>query len=556
MQFRPILLAAVATAACGDNAVKAECEELGARQAVQAEDRYVIGKAGAYPADMMLRGRERELYRSQKLRREAAWTTVAKVLTPAALAQELSNSPAGELPLWQTWYAKDDTTRMFQSLFAALPDEDQSAHARFSQVSIDDALDWNATELEELANWPQERRDEYLAAVGNSEQLAGLAGVGLVSYSPSALRHLLRSYPELLDCQRAGAPADFVDTPGESIQQAVREPLAIASCAQRVLGPFYVGDAESLLATVSGEGAADAQIALRGDEDSVDVVCDGDAPCRRAGGGAVYVEISAGTEALLGAVQVDYATPDAPWAGCLEGAFAIDSVIVKPSWRRAQFGEKLPIHDTSAQALRTTRSANAVDGWGQPVAEADPGPESIYTIERPNGNRYRLAGLHIMSKELEHWQWTSLWWSDSPDSDFGEDRPESIDVLGGPWNQYKMCTVTMFDEGDADPRGGFSESAPSLAAALEAVHGGAGAPSWCSNPYIEEGAGNMETNCIGCHQHGGTELLSEAIIGEPENFPYFGRTQLRNNFPHDYSWAPSSGDELTLAFKAVVDFFE
>jgi hypothetical protein len=555
MLFRPILLAALAAAACGDNGAPATCEDLGLRQAVQAEDRYILGKAGAYPADMMMRGQERALYRSQKLRREAAWRTVSKVLAPVALAQEVGSGP-GALPLWQSWYAKDDTTRMFQSLFAALPDEAQSGHARFSQETIDEALDWNATELEQLGNWPEQRREDYLAAVDNTEKLAGIGGVGLVSYSPSALRHLLRSYPELLSCLEAGVPGSIVDTPGQLVQQAVREPLTVASCGQRTLGPFYVAEGESLLSTLSGEGADDAQLSIRGEDEADDVACQGAATCTFKGNGAVYVEISAGTEALLGAIQVDYATPDAPWAGCLEGAFATDSVVVKASWRRAQFGETLRVHDTSAQTLRTTLTANPIDGWGQPELEADPGPDSIYTIERPNGNRYRLAGLHIMSKELDHWQWTTLWWSDTPDSDFGEDRPESITSLDGPWSQYKMCTVTMFDEGDADPSGGFGDAAPSLAAALEAVHGGAGAPSWCSNPYIEEGPGNMATNCIGCHQHGGTELLSETIIGDDQGFPAFGRTQLRNNFPHDYSWAPSSGDELTLAFKAVVDFFE
>ena len=26
----------------------------------------------------------------------------------------------------------------------------------------------------------------------------------------------------------------------------------------------------------------------------------------------------------------------------------------------------------------------------------------------PNGNRYRLAGLHLMTKELDHWLWITL----------------------------------------------------------------------------------------------------------------------------------------------------
>ncbi|NIS36800.1 MAG: hypothetical protein GWN73_40355, partial [Actinobacteria bacterium] len=45
-----------------------------------------------------------------------------------------------------------------------------------------------------------------------------------------------------------------------------------------------------------------------------------------------------------------------------------------------------------------------------------------------------------------------------------------------------------------------------LASALRAAAGG---PSWCSNPYIEHGRGNARTNCIGCHQHGGSEVFTD-----------------------------------------------
>ncbi len=552
------LLPAALLLGCGggdDDGEGRTCEVQMARQAVLAEDRYILGQAGAYPPDTMLRGRERELYRSQAARREAAWATVSKVLAPIALAQELPNAPATSVPLWQTWYGRDDTTRLFQSLFTELGAEERSSRERFGQPAIDEALGWHATELEALENWPVERRDAYLAAIETSEQLAGVGGLGPVSYSPAALRTFLRSYPELLQCQQAGAPEPFVDTPGDSVQTALREPLSLPSCGSRNWGPFYVGDGETLEAATTGEGASLASLTLW--RDGLEVACEPGLACSIEGPGAVSLAVTAGVDGLTeAALQVDYAAPNAPWASCLEQAFASDSAVVKASWARAQFEQTLPVYDTSGEALRTTLSANAVSGWGEPVRQADPGPESIYTIERPSGGRYRLAGLHIMTKELEHWQWTTLWWSDTPDRDFGEDRPESIRSLGGPWSNYKMCTVTMFDEGDADPTGGFAETAPTLADALEAVHGGAGAPTWCSNPYIELGEGNMGTNCIGCHQHGGTELLSETIIRDDETYPDFGRTQLRNNFPHDYSWAPEAGDELTLAFKAIVDFLD
>ncbi len=78
-------------------------------------------------------------------------------------------------------------------------------------------------------------------------------------------------------------------------------------------------------------------------------------------------------------------------------------------------------------------------------------------------------------------------------------------------------------------------------AAFPEGHGGA---SWCSNPYLERGHGNAGSNCIGCHQHGGTELTSEEVLLLPDH----GRTLLRNNFPADYSWATTSGDNLAQLF--------
>lgn len=556
MHTRYILLAATLCVACGDNAAGEQCDVGISRQAVQAEDRYLLGRGGAYPADAMLRGQERALYRSQSLRREAAWRTVAKALAPVAVAVDLPNSELAEIPLWQTWYAKDDTTRIFQYLYEALDGGERLSRERFEQTDIDEALGWNATELDELGNWPLERREAYQDAVDTPEQFAGLGGIGVVGYSPSALRTLLRSYPEMLACLESGIPDSFVDTPGQTVGQIVREPLTLSACETRRMGPFYLGEDEELSASISGDGSRKALTRVSRLSTGESTECEGNGPCSLVGRGAVYVDITAGIVPIDGVVKVEYASPDAPWAGCLEGAFATDSVVVKASWHRAQFGAQLPVYDTSALALETTLAGNASAGWGTPSREADPDSSDIYTIERPNGNRYRLAGLHIMSKELEHWQWITLWWSDAPDMDFGEDRPDSIRDLGSPWQNYKMCTVTMFDEGDSDPSGGFAQSAPSLAAALESVHAGAGAPSWCSNPYIEEGDGNMGTNCIGCHQHGGTNFTSEEIISDPQSFPEFGRVQLRNNFPHDYSWAPAAGDQLTLAFKAIVDFFE
>jgi hypothetical protein len=169
------------------------------------------------------------------------------------------------------------------------------------------------------------------------------------------------------------------------------------------------------------------------------------------------------------------------------------------------------------------------------------------------GETYRMPALHIMTKELEHWVWITLWWSSTPDEDFGADRPAAIAALGGPWSHYKMCVVTAFDERDPDPRGG---QPGSLGDSLAAVHGGVGSASWCSNPYLEEGPGNAQTNCVGCHQHAGTRLRSEDILGDELLFPERGRVQVRDNFPTDYLWSAVTGDDLVTMIRAEVDFWD
>jgi hypothetical protein len=237
--------------------------------------------------------------------------------------------------------------------------------------------------------------------------------------------------------------------------------------------------------------------------------------------------------------------PPSPPPACLTSAFAPSASVVKASWRRAGIGRPLAVYDTSAAALSQRLSA-AEPSWEQPDGEADPGPDQIYTLRLPNGNTFRLAALHIMTKELDHWIWATLWWSPEPDTDFGADRPAS---LPPPWNHYKLCTAVSFDEHDPDARGGFTAERASLGDALEATYAGLGGRTWCSNPYIEEGGGNAASNCIGCHQHAGTGLTSEGILADGAAFPDHTRRLVREDFPADYVFGASVGDDLGAMFR-------
>jgi hypothetical protein len=553
-----------------------QCELATVTQALEAADRKIVGEAEPYPADPMLRGRDEALRVSQRERRDAAWATVEKVLAPmtVALAEELPALAPGTpatLPRWQTWYGRDDVKRLFQRLYEGLGPEGRAARAPFEDVALDEAFGWNPHAVEELDSWPAERWQAYLEAIETADELAGIGDIGRVGYAPGAARHLIASYGAELGCLTGGAPPPVVDDADAGtprVRRVLREPVALAACARRMVGPFFVADGEVLSARLEGgaDGGGDGTVIARLGapptlgEDGLDCAAEAGEACEVDGPGAVWIELAADGRALAGTLTIDYReAASAAWAGCLDGAFPVDAVVIKAEWRRAEFGFTLPVYDTSAAAMTARLAADGDRDWGsEGDAQADPGPDAIYTARLPSDNVYRMPALHIMSKELDHWQWITLWWSPEPDGDFGADRPASLAALGGPWRNYKMCTVTAFAEGDPLADGGYADGTASLGDALAAVYGGEGAPSWCSNPYLEVGHGNASTNCVGCHQHGGAaavELIDE-ILADETRFPAIGRVQVRNNFPHDYSWAVEQGDRLGQMFEDEVEYWD
>ncbi len=553
MARRALALAGLALVACGDDAVVDRClvGEVGQlTSAVSAPARKLYGPAAPYAADGVLRGLDDALAGSQRQRRAVAWQAVARALAPVALAAPPPGQPDATVPTWLTWYGKDDVQRLFHRLYPALDADRKRARDPFAPTEIDDALAWNPTAVDGQDGWTPARWDAYLAALASAPAIAGAAGTGRVGYSPGAARHLLASYPSIVACaQDPARPARVVDGPGAGQRQLVRVPLALDACGAASFGPYFV-DADGAL-TAAAAGAAIAIIDDRGE-----VRCAGavDAPCTATGPGPLRVTATAGGAPVRGALEIAYAAADPTWAACLAAPFPLDAAVIKADWRRV-LGEPLPTYDTSAAGLR--RHLGELD-WGPGDGTADPGADRIFTIATDpttvGGPVYRLAALHLMTKELDHWLWITLWWSPEPDRDFGADRPPQIAALGGPWRNYKMCVVTAFDERDPDPRGG--AIAADLGLALAATGAGPGAPSWCSNPYLELGHGNAASNCLGCHQHGGTAIGVDQILGDPDGFPSLGRTQLRDNFPADYSWALDAGDRLGRVFADEVEYWD
>jgi hypothetical protein len=575
MHARPALAAVVAVAAAAGGAgcsgaddKLAACADDGlgsATSALEAADRKIVGVAAPYHPDLGLAARDAELRESIAARRAAAWAIAGRVLAPVPLAEPRLAEQFGDqpsIPAWHTWYGRDDFERMFKHLYAELGPEGRAARAPFDHEDIGAAFDWNTHVVEGLPTWPEQRYLDYLAAIDEGPEIDGVAGIYRVSYSPGTVRHLLGSYGEILACRSAAEPPAYApDAIRDGDEVIATEAVEVADCAWAQLGPYLVADGGSIEVTLDGTGDADLYVRRGAAPDEVTYDCRSDGggsreTCVVEGGGPVYVGVVGFGVGTAVTATARFRERDVRDPACLDGEPPLDAVVVKADWRRVDFEATLPVYDTSAARMQARLAPGAGAAWGDGDAEADPGPDSIYTVKLANGATYRLAGLHVMTKELTHWVWMTLWWSDRPDDDFGADRPAGIAALPGPWRNYKMCVSTGYLEGDPDPRGGFSGS---LGDALAAVtRGGAGAPTWCSNPYIELGAGNADTNCIGCHQHGGTALISEDIISDAARFPHHGRTRVRNNFFTDYSWAIQGGrgDDLSSVIQAEVDYWD
>jgi hypothetical protein len=444
-----ILGASVATAAgCGASSSEAEDDARAQEGELRPLERKAIGKAVDYPADGTLRAKLETLESSQKDRRAAAWKAVGRVLTPVKIAATVPNGgqPA-TVPMFRTWYGRDDFERMFGKMYADRTADDRKARRPFTAADAKRAFDFNATSLGSSSD-----KDYFdrIQQVGEDTSVQGLGGNHRVAYSPAVFSHLFADYG------------------------------ALTACLPKL-----------------------------------DTIKPDDEPVSKTN-----------------------------FAPCFTSEFPEDAALVKMSWHRANFGSErlpMPTYETDAQTIAAKMSGESEQGaWGRGVGSADPDESSIYTVNMSDGTRFRMPAMHLVTKELREWLWITIWWSDKPNEDFGADRPEAITSLGGPWANYKMSVTVSYEEKDPDPRGGFDGS---LGDALAAAYTGVGKPSWASNPYLEKGAPNAQSNCIGCHQHAGTSESTESILADPAKFPAASRTKLRKNFPADYLWALTSSPE-------------
>jgi mono/diheme cytochrome c family protein len=440
------------------------------------------------------------------------------------------------IPRFESWYGVEDLNHIFRDAYAHLGPDGQLARDPLSDPSIGAAMLSDHSEIDRSRRWPLQRYtaavmelfgcdlvraadesdDDYAerCAVARQSEFSGAAapggGIARILYSPAMALHTARNYAEVLGC-RDDVLADTWCVPGEPCEDP---PEDFATCFRSEF-PADAGDPWGALEPDEiGQAAVDTLSAL----------------------------------------------PDAG-----------GTAIVKAVWSRVGFGFEMPAYDTDATSLARRIGPGERAEW-EPAGDRRygaefPTPQDIYTIETSSGARYRLTALHVMTKELRHWQWVTLWWSDAPDDDFGADRPPEFDTLPAVWGNYKMCVVVDYTESDPDVLERFADL-PSLQGALAVTDPTVGSPTWCSNPYVEQAPGNARTNCIGCHQHAGsrfdesgaafdlTEVILDesALLDDAHRYPANGRLRRRTSFATDYSWAFSRIDDLTELMRTEVEF--
>lgn len=182
-------------------------------------------------------------------------------------------------------------------------------------------------------------------------------------------------------------------------------------------------------------------------------------------------------------------------ARCQDLSFPKGAAFLKVAWRRGQDNFSLLSYPTDASALARQLQAESWLANGQWI----PGESASYRMESPSGQIFHLAGLHSSLRLEEGWFWSSLWLSEGEGA-FAFDRPAK---LGAPWTHYQLCTSLTF----AKPL-----LTPELDQAFKERES-----AWCSNPYLEAGAHNQKTNCIGCHQHAGKPWSEANFVERLQN---------------------------------------
>jgi len=235
-----------------------------------------------------------------------------------------------------------------------------------------------------------------------------------------------------------------------------------------------------------------------------------------------YAQVAKCTNRFITTVPADF-IPENPenFTICFDEEFPVDAVMLKTVW--IEKGSSAMAFKSDETVMSTILSQPVFDQpWPAKKLDSNTlGDDDIFTVKTSYGT-FQLYAMHVVSKEVRQWVWSTFWWSPEANSNFGEDRPRHLHNRFAGWNHYNMCTAVDFVEHDSNPGRHYRRSHPSLSRVLSAVSKEMGTATQCANPYLE--GLFAKTNCIGCHQNSPLPMLFET-------------QQVRNNFPSDFPYS-------------------
>jgi hypothetical protein len=251
--------------------------------------------------------------------------------------------------------------------------------------------------------------------------------------------------------------------------------------------------------------------------------------------------------------------------------FPRTAMIIKANWRRVpRNGGHIPVWLDGTSSPRYV--AITVSHAGEPCRLAEwNGTDAIPTacfynapVTHNNhsdfpqntvddGDVFILVGLHIITKELPEWTWTTFWWSPRPDlGTYAQGRPDQS-ILRGVWRNYVMDTTLSMDTPWETQQETAQPDVPDACGTTVTQ----GRAKICFNPYLE--GRNLSqaglSNCMNCHIHATYPAMATDFRDNVER-GYIGTNAscFKNRMRLDYLWTlvprtGTAGEPIRSAFR-------
>jgi hypothetical protein len=160
-----------------------------------------------------------------------------------------------------------------------------------------------------------------------------------------------------------------------------------------------------------------------------------------------------------------------------------------------------------------------------------------------------LVALHVITKEISDWTWTTFWWSVEPDQPPYATGRLGTEFIPSPWRNYVMdTTLSMATPWEKNPLG----TSVRGTACQQSANAKKDAPraKICFNPYLERMLNASSSNCMNCHRQATFHRLDPDPTASAQR-GYLGADAacFDDRLKVDYLWSLSPKQEDSTLFK-------